>query len=161
MSSLHILYRMEGPINHKWEKTNKKGFKKTPISSWKNTIKSVIPQLNTVQCPRISNPPNPSSSPPMSMLWDVLTWLIVRILKKMTKPLKVGNFNYKILLQQTLCLHHPSSKRKPSCLSSKEKFNQFQPLGRKSSGRDMDLKFKIFEEKQRCLPKFRTLWKLE
>lgn len=68
------------------------------------------------------------------------------------KLLKVWNFNYKILLQQTLFLYHLLPKRKPLCLLSQGvKFNQLHPLGSKSSGQDTHFKFKIFEEKQRYL----------
>lgn len=145
-----MLWRMEVPIKHKCEKTNKKGVQKNPPHH-ENIIRPVIPWLNTVHCPKISNPPQESSPPPMDMLWEVLTWLIVRIFQKMTKPLEVGNFNYKNLLQQPLFLYHPSTKRKPLCLLSTGKFNQSHPLGRKSSGQDTHFKFKIFDKKQRCL----------
>lgn len=148
---LAYVWRTELPIKHKREKTNKKEVQKNPPHH-ENIIRPAMPQLNTVQCPKITNPPKQSSPPPMNTPWEVLTWLIVRIFQKMTKPLKVGNFNYKILLQHTLFLYHPSPMRKPLCLLSKGiKFNQSHPLGRKSSDQDTHFKFKIFEEKERCL----------
>lgn len=93
-----MLLRTEVTIQYKCKNTNKKGTQKTHLIM-KNIIRPVIRQLNTFQGPKISNSPKNSSSPSMNMLWEVLTLLLVRIFQKITKPLKEGNFNYKILLQ--------------------------------------------------------------
>lgn len=52
-----MLWRTEVPIKHKCEETNKKGVQKKTPTPHENIIGPVIPQLDTVQCPKISNPP--------------------------------------------------------------------------------------------------------